>query len=384
MPKTNDLNTILAELASNAATPFEQADSLTPQAYLNQDFCQLEVENIFRQEWVCVGRTVELAEAGDYITSEIGEQQVFTIKDTKGGIRSFSNVCLHRMMTLLTEKKGNCKRVVCPYHAWSYRIDGTLIGAPDMDKRPGFKAADNHLPELATEIWEGFIYVSLSKDPVSIKERMKPLQDVVETFDMARYVQIDKKDDVWDCNWKCLAENFMESYHLFQTHSGTIGPFAPKTEMEYLPGTEHLNYHVIYKDEHAPLGRAMESNTRVKGKWRNATLLVTLYPSHLIAVAPDYYWYLSLQPCGADKVNIRYGLSIAPEVLDAIPEGHARDVYIKDTVDFFDRVNEEDRYVVEGIHKGAKSPLVKSGPLCHLELSNYEFYQYLAKKLVSE
>ncbi|MCR8923148.1 Rieske 2Fe-2S domain-containing protein [Dasania sp. GY-MA-18] len=373
------LQQLLDEISENANKNIQKAHSLSPQAYTSQAFNQLELEKIFRTDWICIGRSCELPEAGDYLTSEIAEQPIYTIRNADNEIRSYSNVCLHRLMVLLEGKGKQTRPIVCPYHAWTYQTDGQLVRGPEMHCREGFDPSEHRLPEVRTELWEGWIYVTLNDDASAISDQLEPLREILAPYHMENYVQITQSDSTWDTNWKCLAENFMESYHLPRAHRGTIGPISPLADMEMTPGTEHFNYHLIRKKE-GVAGIAHPDNTALTGQWRNTTVLASIYPSHLIAVAPDYFWYLSLQPKGVDKVQVRYGVSIAPEVLAEKTEEDKKD-FIEKTISFFNSVNEEDKLVVEGIFRGAKGMLSGGGPLCRLEESNLEFYQYLARKL---
>ena len=234
---------------------------------------------------------------------------------------------------------------------------------------------DYRLPELNTDIWEGWIYVSLNSNSKPVSQHVEALQNIIGPYGLDDYQQIDYQNNVWQTNWKCLAENFMESYHLTRAHRGTIGPYSPIEKFEHFPGNEYLNYHLIQKNHDAPAGVAHPDNDYLEGDWRQTTVLTGIYPSHFIALAPDYMWYLSLQPCGVDKVAIRYGLSVPKHILAAQSD---RQQYINDMKSLFDRVNAEDKIVVEGIFNGAKGILAKNGPLnVPLEQPNYEFYQFL-------
>lgn len=367
------------KLLSNVVKqPINLANSLPPRLYTSTDFLSLELGHIFEKHWLCVGTVNDIPNSGDYITSNLAGQPVFTIKGDDGEIRSYSNICLHRMMQLLHER-GNSKRIICPYHAWSYDIDGQLIMAPKMEERADFDSKCFKLPELKTVVWQNWIYVTLNQDNPDITESLTKLDEILDVYRLSDYVQIDHQDNEWETNWKCLAENFMESYHLPMAHRGTIGPYSPIEKFEHFPGTDFFNYHLIYKNPDAPAGVAHAENDYMPDKWRNITILACIYPSHFIALAPDYYWYLSLQPSGVNKVRIRYGLSVPQHVLDAQPN---KEKYIADMVNLFDRVNEEDKFVVEGIYKGAQGKLASNGPLNNpLESPNYEFYQFLNRAI---
>src|SRR6516165_9951223 len=141
---------LLSRLAELAGGPLQQATALPPGFYHDPAIFELERERLFRRGWLSPGLAAEIAKPGDYLTFSIDDQPIMTLRGADNRIRSFSNVCLHRMMRLL-DGRGNCARIVCPYHAWTYGIDGRLVGAPHMKLTPGFEPRAHHLPEIRTE-----------------------------------------------------------------------------------------------------------------------------------------------------------------------------------------------------------------------------------------
>jgi phenylpropionate dioxygenase-like ring-hydroxylating dioxygenase large terminal subunit len=197
---------------------------------------------------------------------------------------------------------------------------------------------------------------------------------------MQGYIPVVQQDHVWNTNWKLLNENFMEGYHLPVAHKATVGAWFPVGDTEFpVEVFDSFTYQTFVKDENAKYGRAHPSNTQLEGKWRYTSILPTVFPSHMYVLAPDHLWYLSLRPAGVGQVQLRFGVALAPEVHAAL--GDTREQWVKDLVDFFDRVNEEDRVVVEGIFKGTQAPLASRGPLSWLEREIHDFSGYLNRKL---
>lgn len=384
MALSQDERQALETLAAVAATPFTQADTIPPLLYRSEEVHALELRRIFAREWLCPGLAADIPNPGDYITFSIGDQPVLTMRGRDGVVRSFSNVCLHRMMPLV-EGRGSCgNKMICPYHAWTYDTEGKVIGAGHMGGRdPAFDKKQYRLPELRTEIWEGWIYVTLNKDAPSVADLLAPLLPVVERYAMPGYIPVVHQDHVWQTNWKLLNENFMEGYHLPVAHKATVGAWFPVEDTEFPDETcDAFTYQTFTKDENATYGRAHPSNTRLDGKWRFTSILPTIFPTHMYVLAPDHLWYLSLRPKGVGEVQVRFGVALAPEVHEAL--GETRDAWVKELVDFFDRVNAEDKFVVEGIFKGSKAPLASRGPLSWLEREIHDFARYLARRLTPE
>jgi phenylpropionate dioxygenase-like ring-hydroxylating dioxygenase large terminal subunit len=375
-----ELEVLLRRLVERAATPLERATAMPPEFYRSTALFERELDAIFAKEWLCPGRAADIATPGDYLTFSINDQSVFTVRGHDGAIHSFSNVCLHRMMRLL-DGRGNCARIVCPYHAWTYDIDGRLLGAPHMKRTPNFDPREHRLPQIRTEVWEGWIYVTLNETAAPVADALAPLHAVVAPYAMAEYVPIAMEDYVWSTNWKILAENFMEGYHLPVAHRRTVGAWFPAEETEFPAApSEAFTYQTFTKDEAAKYGRAHPANTRLEGRWRYTSVMPTIYPTHMYVLAPDHLWYLSLRPRTVGAVQVRFGVALAPEVFGSLED---RDAATRDLLAFFDKVNDEDRHVVEAIHANTAAPLARPGRLSWLERELHDFHGYLARRLAS-
>ncbi|MDJ0628902.1 MAG: Rieske 2Fe-2S domain-containing protein [Rhodobacter sp.] len=366
----------IAALAACAAQPFAQARAMPKSVYTSPGFLQAELDSIFSTEWFCAGRADAMPNPGDYTTLDLAGRPIVVIRGRDGRLRAMSNVCLHRMSTLL-DGAGTTSRIVCPYHAWTYGLDGRLRGAPAMTRNAGFDAAGYRLPQVRCEEWLGWVMVSLDPGAEPVAEHYAQVGDMIGDFAMDGYRQLFQETHVWDTNWKVLAENFMESYHLPVCHAATVGGLSRLEDMDCPPGRPTFNYHYILKDESFKLALAHPSNTRLKGDWRRTTILLALYPSLLITLTPGYFWYLSLHPQGVGQVRILYGGGLSPEFMDD-PEARGLFGQIKELLD---RVQDEDKGCTEKVYRGLCSALAAPGHLSHLERPNYDFARYLASRV---
>ena len=371
---------LVAAIAARAATAPELALALPPAAYRDEGLHALERERIFRRGWLCAGVANDIPDPGDHLTFAIDDQPIFVVRGDDRVVRGFSNVCLHRMMRLV-DGKGCARKFTCPYHAWTYDLRGRVVAVPHMKDAPGFRAGDLALPEIRTELWHGWIYVTLDRDAAPVAELLRDLDPLVEPYRMADYVPVVTQDHVWATNWKVLTENFMEGYHLPVTHRATVGAWMPVDSTRY-PDRPHeaFTYQTFEKSQDATYGRAHPSNTRLTGAQRYTTVMPTVFPSHMFVLAPDHYWYLSLRPKGVGQVHVRFGISYAPEVHAALPD---RARAIADMVAFFDKVNGEDRAVVEAVYANSNAPLATTGRLSWLEREINDFARYLARRLAA-
>lgn len=365
-----------AELHANVSVPFNQALAMPKSVYTSAEFLEQEQRHIFAHDWLCAGRAETLPNAGDYLTMTIAGEPVLVLRDRDGEIRAMSNVCRHRMSTLL-EGRGSVRTITCPYHAWVYNLDGSLRGAPAMTLNEGFCKEQIVLPKVRCEIWQGWIMVTLNPDAPSPDTALAGVRDLIPNLDMSTYTETYRETFRWATNWKVLAENFMESYHLPMCHAGTIGGASKLEEMICPEGTSAFNYHWILKNDSVPLALAHPSNTTLQGDDRRKTWLLAIYPSLLITLTPGYFWYLSLSPDGAGHVNVLFGMGMSADWI-ADPDAASHLAAVKALLD---DVNIEDKGCTEKVYRGLLSSMGEPGPLSHLERPNFEFAQYLAARI---
>ena len=369
-------NDPVEQLQKNVSQPFEQAKAMPPSVYTSEEFLTRELSNIFSKDWFCVGRADALPNVGDYLTQDLAGQPIMVIRNKDNSLRAQSNVCLHRMSTLL-HGRGNARSIVCPYHAWTYNLDGSLRGAPAMSLNEGFSKETYKLPQVRCQEWLGWVFVTLDLDASDVAVQLAQVEEMVGDYDMANYQETFFETHVWDTNWKVLAENFMESYHLPVCHAGTVGALSRLEDMVCPPGLPAFNYHTILKDDQLKIALAHPDNDRMKGERRRTTYLLAIYPSLLITLTPGYFWYLTLHPEGVGKVRINFGGGMSKEWMqdaEALKN-------LEDLKSLLDEVNVEDRGCTEKVYNGICSDLADPGHLSHLERPNYDFATYISQRM---
>ena len=366
----------LEALRANVAAPFEAAHAMPKGVYTDPDFLELEQRHIFARSWLCAGRAEALPDPGDYLTMTISGEPVIVLRDREGQLRAMSNVCRHRMSTLL-QGRGNTRAITCPYHAWTYNLDGSLRGAPAMGQNAAFCKDKTALPQIRCVDWLGWILVSLNPEAPDPHEQLGGVADLVGYLGMERYTEAFREDFTWDTNWKVLAENFMESYHLPVCHSGTIGGTVDLNLMTCPPGEEAFNYHWIIKNDALDLTLAHPANTTLKGDQRRTTWLISIYPSLMITLTPGYFWYLSLTPLAPGRVQVLFGGGLAPDFTED-PRAAEHLARLKPLLE---AVNIEDKGCVEKVYRGLCAGLSEPGPLSHLERPNFDFARWIAAQI---
>ncbi len=380
---------IWSVLADHSRLPFEEGRMLPSAAYTSTDVLAREHERIFANEWICVGRTADLSERGDYLTALLpatdgGQRSIIVLRGDDGTFAAFDNMCAHRGSPLL-QGCGHEARITCPYHAWVYRLDGQLIGAPYMNRTvdsngKAFNPADHRLTSLRLEKWEGFLFVTQNAGAADLHAQLAGLTEVVGRYRMAEYVPVFRHVDVWDTNWKLMYENFMDAYHVFKVHKNSFAKDGDNTlDTTMHAGTDYYAHHVVVHHADAGSGVAHPTNTSLTDDWRRTIVLGAAFPAHVMQLQPDWLWYLQLSPIGVDRVRIRWDVSVAPEVL---AEQADPDAYVAELLDLLNTVNAEDRPIVEGIFR-AVHPSMTRGPLSYLERNVYDFDRFIATSLTS-
>ena len=249
-----------------------------------------------------------------------------------------------------------------------------LHGAPaEADERLLQATGESRVAEVPVSFPDGRALWTMRSE---VATRLAEVQGLIDDFGMENYTQTFRETHVWDTNWKILAENFMESYHLPVCHAGTIGRLSKLEEMDCPPGLATFNYHTILKDDSLKIALAHPDNTRMKGDRRRTTFLLAVYPSLLITLTPGYFWYLSLHPKGVGQVHIVFGGGMSPDFVNS-PEARSHFAHLKTLLD---KVNVEDRACTERVYRGVSAGTARAGHLSHLERPNYDFAQYLAEK----
>lgn len=374
------------QLRQHASLAFEQARMLPLDAYDSEELLAAELVELFGNDWLCVGRTVDVPNVGDFMTAEIpdvdgGQRSVVMIRSGEAEVRVFDNVCIHRGAQLL-DGCGHEARITCPYHAWVYRLDGSLIGGPHMADSieadgSAFDPSRHRLIELASEVWEGFVFVNQNPNALPLGPRLAGLTDVVGRYAMAGYVPVFEQVDVWATNWKLLVENFMDAYHIFKVHKNSFGAAGDSTaDTTMFPGTDQWAHHRIVVEDDPDL--ADPANVTLEGSWRKAIVLAAVFPGFVVQLQPDWLWFLRITPLGTNQVRIAWQVAVAPELLAAQGD---RDKYVAELMTLLHMVNSEDQPIVEGIRRSVSRPQFDRAPLSYLERNVYDFDRYITTRL---
>ena len=218
-----------------AAAPAElAAQSLPAWVYHDREFFERERQAIFRNSWQVVCHVSDIPRPGDFHTFEFLGESVVVIRTDAHQVRAFHNVCRHRAARLLDGPRGHCgRRITCPYHAWSYALDGRLLGVPNRDSYPGLDTARHGLAALEHEVFHGFIFVRLAPGLPSVREMAAPYADELAPYRMAELVPLGRVSlRPRAVNWKNVADNFSDGLHINVAHAGLTRLFGKSYGIE--------------------------------------------------------------------------------------------------------------------------------------------------------
>jgi len=345
--------------------PLERAWTLPPDAYTDPAVFRAEVRGIFGADWLCVARQDQLPEAGDYVCVDVLDQPIVLVRGGDGALRALSRVCLHRAMPLV-EGSGNARRFVCPYHNWTYELDGSLRSAPMMEGAAQFEPHDCRLPELPLAVWQGFVFVSLNADALPLAPRLSGLTALLGHYDLQSLAIVASNDFDSPWNWKILVENFMEAYHHIGTHRTSLEPAFPARDstVEDNAGAPWALLQMPARDTAGP------------DEARHELLAVCVFPTLLFAVSGSSVFWYQVEPTSHDRMRLRIHVLLPPGIRDALSDGD-RAALVQQVC----MVHEEDIQANLGTWRGLHGPLTRQGRLSPFEKAIWQINQLWLERM---
>jgi Rieske 2Fe-2S family protein len=348
------------QLAASLA-PFGTSRMLPRAAYVDPAVLAWERANFFAG-WQCVGRSDALAEPGSQAAFDVGAAGVLVTRDEAGALHAFANVCRHRGHELLpcggtARKKG----IVCPYHAWSYRLDGSLLAAPGFRDVPGFQPDQFGLARLPVHDWHGWLFVDGSGVAGDFGAHVGALADIVSPYAPERLVVTTTHSYEIAANWKVIVENYQECYHCSMIHPELCRVSPPESGANLdLPG-DWVGGWMALRDE----AETMSLDGRSHGvpidglddRERRTVMYVAVFPNQLVSLHPDYVMTHRLVPLAVDRTYVECAWAFPAAALerDGFDPAYA--------VDFWDLTNRQDWAACESVQRGLSSEHAVPGPL---------------------
>jgi phenylpropionate dioxygenase-like ring-hydroxylating dioxygenase large terminal subunit len=358
---------------------------LPPACYTSPEFYAREVERIFRRDWLLIGRVDEVPRPGDYLCLDLLGEPLVMVRDAGGEVRVLSRVCRHRAMPVVSGT-GHARSFVCPYHTWSYALDGRLLAAPEMAETPGFDPASCRLPALRHEVWEGFLFVSFDPDPPPLAPSLAPLGALGRNYDLAglRTVRSVAFDMECGWNWKLMCENFMEPYHHIGTHRKSLEPIMPARRAIALDAEGSFSVvHMRYRegDQAAEAGRwgasVLPALPQLDEEERSRATLLHVFPTGLITLLADHVEFYRMLPEGPARIRLEKLICVPP----AVTARATFDAEMAQLVEGFLTIRDEDVAICRAVQQGLASRFAEPGRLCHLEKPIWQLARYVADRV---
>jgi len=318
--------------------------------YTDSAVHQLEQERIFRRHWQYVGRVDEIAEPASFTTARAGDVPVLLVRDEEGALRAFLNVCRHRG-SLVCTGAGSRRTLQCPYHAWTYGLDGRLLNAPRLDREGGLETDGLGLVGLRLETWGPFAFVTPDAEAQPLSDFLGDIPRLVEDagidVDGLRFLR--RSESECEANWKICAENYLECYHCPTAHPG----FSEVVDVS--PDTYGLEEHGWRMSQVGPVRPEPRGSFDPSGEVARGQFHL-VFPNTVVNVMP-----------GRPNLSIGPLVPLSPErtyrFLDYLVAPDADDEWVADMLEFDDQVGAEDRALVERVQAGVRSGLVEDGRL---------------------
>jgi Rieske 2Fe-2S family protein len=372
-----------ADLAETLAE-FGRSRMLPRAAYTSPEVLEFELERLFAGSWVCVARAEDLAEEGARLAVRVGRVGVLLVRSGEGdgGLRAFANVCRHRGHELLAAgDSGHGRAVICPYHAWSYRLDGSLLGAPGMREAPGFDPDGHALVALPLEVWHGFVLVNASADAPPLERHLGALDRVVAPYRPEAMLAMATHEYLPEANWKVLCENYHECYHCPRIHPELCRVSPPTSGHNYdLPGA-WVGGSMELRDGATTMSFDGSGGAPIEGldgERLHTVQYLHLLPNLLLSLHPDYVMTHLIEPLDPGRSRIVCTWYFPREVA----EGPGFDPAY--AVDFWDRTNRQDWAACESVQRGLSNPHFRPGPLAPNEDAVYRFERLIARAYLGE
>jgi glycine betaine catabolism A len=358
--------------------------------YYSDETFALEKERIFCREWLCAGREEELPNPGDHLVLDIVGESILIVRNRQGLLRGFYNVCRHRGSRLCRPKQGAemgaavqggviaGRSIMCPYHQWSYDLDGRLVAAPHLSGVPGFDKSGINLYPVGVECWGGFIFVNLTPSKAKpFAEQLGAMVTRIERYPLAELRIAHTISYEVAANWKAICENYNECYHCGGVHPelcAVVPAFreAGGAGLDWMRGVPHRAGAYTFTRIGTTTRRAFPTLNQDERERHKGELL---YPNLFISLACDHAAVFLLQPRAAERTDILCHFLFEPH------EMAKADFDPSDAVDFWDVVNRQDWAICESVQQGMHSRVHHHGYFAPMEDSSLDIRRYVTERL---
>jgi phenylpropionate dioxygenase-like ring-hydroxylating dioxygenase large terminal subunit len=338
------------------------AKSLPQKYFVAPEIFAREQQKIFARQWLLVGHQSQIPGSGDFFLATVANESLIVVRDQHKQIRAFYNVCRHRGSRLKEHQPGQAvcghsSAIQCPYHAWSYNLEGRLLGAPHMDEVPGFEKSDYSLVSANLGLWGGFIFVNLANGPVALEKWFAPLNGKFSHWNMSILTSARRIEYDVHANWKLMFENYSECYHCPGVHPQLqkVSPYD-SAENDLRDGPFLGGFMKINRGK--SLTMSGNACAAFVGEIENLqqVFYYSIFPNMLLSLHPEYVMVHQLWPQSPERTLIVCDWFFHP---DAFQDEKFNP---NDAIEFWDMTNRQDWHVCELSQQGIASRSYQPGP----------------------
>ena len=324
----------------DAVPDVARASTIPARWYTDPSFLELEQERIFTRTWQAVGHAASVANPGDYLACEVQGEPIVVARAKDGILRAFSNVCRHRA-SIIASGSGSATVLRCPYHAWTYELNGKLLGAPEFDGVQNWDRSSVCLPQFRVETWGPFVFVNQEPSAPTLAEVWGDIPRQVLEFGcpVDRLNFSFRRDYVLNCNWKVYIDNYLEGYHLPAAHPGLF------RELDY--ARYRVDTFRYYSSQYAPIRLKQEEAANRRYQYESGAagaLYFWIFPNFMLNIYPDNLSSNIILPLGPDRTLTIFEWFTFSD--SAVSDA---------TIAFSDEIQQEDIRICEAVQRGLRS-----------------------------
>lgn len=371
---------LIEQLAKVLSDP-DRSPGIPPACYADTEILKQELDAIFHRGWVSLGRSDRWVNAGDYSAMDIGSIPVIVARNKAGELKAFANSCRHRGSRIMSGD-GNCNKFKCPFHWWTYNLDGRLKVYSRMEKAIDFNPDEFGLVEFPVASEEGFTFISFEDRPTPLGEWLSDFASIHRPWGLEQWVSTRVREFEIDCNWKTFIEVFNEYYHLPMVHTDSINWLYPEPdEVDEVTGQFTTQFGATEgaaalmadtQDQAFPVAKGLS------GRGRNGTRYTWVYPNLTFAASQDSLWMYQAFPLSADRCRVLQTICFPAESV-------ALNVFEKRVIHYYDRIdtalNEDLPFLLQQ-QIGLKSKFAKQGRFASLEPSVGKFAYWYSQRML--
>jgi phenylpropionate dioxygenase-like ring-hydroxylating dioxygenase large terminal subunit len=352
--------------------PLDRAWTIPAPWYVDPRIAELERQAVFSRNWVVVGRADQVAEPGQYLTTEVAGEPILVVRGEDRTLRGFFNVCRHHAAAVMTEPCGKTHLLRCPYHGWTYSLEGELKGTPDFAGVCGFEKERNGLEPLPARVWENFVWVRLAKEGPTLEDYLGT--DLIGQFaplHLSKLHFFERRHYSIDCNWKVFVDNYLDGgYHVPHLHKG-LNSVLDYSQYTIENGGRYClqSSPLVSKDAERETGEVRKGG-RALYYWIHPNFMVNLYEGVM-----DTNLVL---PISVDRTEVIFDFYFTDVSEKAAPQNRA-------SIEVGNRIQEEDLGICKSVQRGLTSRAYVAGRLSvRREAGEHLFHRLLAADLRSE